>query len=366
MTAVEPRTDLMDMDRAAMRAFFASLGEKPFRGDQVFQWIHQHQIVDIDAMTNLARPLRHRIGAQTDIAPLEVVYDRVATDGTRKWLLRLKDGNCIETVFIPEADRGTLCVSSQAGCALNCTFCSTAQQGFSRNLSCGEIIGQLWTAVQALKSDTGAERPVTNVVMMGMGEPLLNFDNVVQAMGIMLDDLAYGLSRRRVTLSTSGIVPRIDALREACPVSLAVSLHAPTDALRDRLIPINRKYPLSRLMAACRRYVADQPRARVTMEYVMLEGVNDSPRHARQLVGLLSGIPAKVNLIPFNPFPGTPYARSAAAVIDRFREVLMSAGIVSVTRKTRGEEIAAACGQLVGRVEDRTRRSARSGAVSAE
>jgi 23S rRNA (adenine2503-C2)-methyltransferase len=353
------KINLMDLDRPAMTAFFAGIGEKPFRGLQVLQWIHQYGVQDFAAMTNISKKLCARLVDTAEIRTPEVVMDQQAQDGTRKWLLRLADGNCIETVFIPEEDRGTLCVSSQVGCALDCSFCSTGYQGFNRNLDAAEIIAQLWVANRALGKDPKGDRIITNVVMMGMGEPLLNFDNVVRAMGLMLDDVAYGLSKRRVTLSTAGVVPALDRLRAACPVSLAVSLHAADDALRDQLVPLNKKYPIADLLEACKRYVADEPRRRVTFEYVMLAGVNDSPAQAQVLAALLKDIPSKVNLIPFNPFPQTKYTRSSEAVIDRFRQVLMEAGLVTMTRKTRGEDIDAACGQLAGRVRDRTKRAQR-------
>ncbi len=351
--------NLMGLDRAAMTAFFADMGEKPFRGMQVLQWIHQYGVQDFAAMTNIGKPLRTRLMATAEIRTPEVVMDQQAQDGTRKWLLRLVDGNCIETVFIPEEDRGTLCVSSQVGCALDCSFCATGRQGFNRNLDAAEIIAQLWVANRALGKDPKGERVITNVVMMGMGEPLLNFDHVVRAMHLMLDDSAYGLSKRRVTLSTAGVVPALDRLRVACPVSLAVSLHAPDDGLRDQLVPLNKKYPIAELLDACKRYVTDEPRRRVTFEYVMLAGVNDSIEQAHALAALLKNLPSKVNLIPFNPFPQTQYTRSSKAVIDRFRQVLMEAGLVTVTRKTRGDDIDAACGQLAGRVQDRTKRARR-------
>ena len=353
------KTNLLNLDRQAMQDYFAGIGEKPFRATQVVQWIHQYGADDFDAMTNLSKELRARLNSIAEIRAPEIVQDQLAADGTRKWLLRLDDGNCIETVFIPEEDRGTLCVSSQVGCTLNCSFCSTGHQGFNRSLGIGEIIAQLRVANRALGRDPKGERIITNVVLMGMGEPLLNFDSVVPAMRLMLDDYAYGLSRRRVTLSTAGVVPMMDRLREECPVSLAVSLHAPNDALRDELVPLNKKYPVRELLDACRRYCADSPRSRVTFEYVMLAGVNDSPGHAHELVRLLRDVPAKVNLIPFNPFPQTRYRRSPKEVIDRFRDILVDAGLTTITRKTRGDDIDAACGQLAGRVQDRTRRRQR-------
>ena len=358
MDSSSQKPNLLDLDQVAMRNFFTQLGEKPFHGTQVIQWIHQRGELQFDHMTDLSKSLRQNLAEHADIRIPEIVRDHIATDGTRKWLMKLEDGNCIETVFIPEEDRGTLCVSSQVGCMLNCTFCSTARQGFNRNLTVGEIIGQLWVAANALDQH-GRERVITNVVMMGMGEPLLNYDNVVSAMKLMLDDHAYGLSRRRVTLSTAGVVPAIDRLAEDLPVSLAVSLHAPNDELRNKLVPINRKYPIDELLAACRRYVGDDSRRRITFEYVMLQDVNDTEQHARELARLLADVPAKVNLIPFNPFPQSQYTRSSREVIDRFRDILMNKGIVTVTRKTRGDDIDAACGQLAGRVQDRTARSSR-------
>jgi len=340
-------------------AFCRDLGEKPFRATQLMKWIYQFGVDDFAAMTNLSKALRARLSEVAEVRPPEVVLDREDPDGTRKWLLRLSDGNAIETVFIPEEGRGTLCVSSQVGCTLNCDFCATARQGYNRNLTVDEIIGQLWVANRALGIRPRDERAITNVVLMGMGEPLLNFDNVVRAVSLMLDDHAYGLSRRRVTLSTAGVVPALDRLREATGgIALAVSLHAVNDELRDRLVPLNKKYPIAELIAACKRYTADG-RSRTTFEYVMLDGVNDRPEDARALVRLLQGVPAKVNLIPFNPFPGAPYRRSPQAAIDRFRDILLRAGITTITRKTRGQEIDAACGQLAGQVRDRTRRSQR-------
>jgi 23S rRNA (adenine2503-C2)-methyltransferase len=352
-------TNLLGLDRDALTNFFVTLGEKPFRATQVLQWIHHYGVDDFAAMTNLSKALREQLVQQARIAAPEVAADHVAADGTRKWLLRLSDGNCIETVYIPEADRGTLCVSSQVGCMLNCSFCATAHQGFNRHLTTAEIIAQLWLANHLLGRDPKGERIITNVVLMGMGEPLLNFDNVVPAIRIMLDDFAYGLSWRRVTLSTAGVVPMIDQLRDTVPVALAVSLHAPTDTLRDELVPLNRKYPIHELLDACRRYVGDGTRRRITFEYVMLAGVNDSPAQARALVRLLADVPCKVNLIPFNPFPQGRYQRSAPEAIARFRDVLMQADLTTITRKTRGDDIEAACGQLAGRVQDRTRRRAR-------
>jgi 23S rRNA (adenine2503-C2)-methyltransferase len=350
--------NLIGLDQEALRGFCAGLGEKPYRARQLLRWIHQAGVDDFSAMTDMSRTLRERLAERASIAAPRVLADTTAADGTRKWLLDVGTGNAIETVFIPEASRGTLCISSQAGCALECSFCSTGKQGFNRNLTVEEIIGQLWLANRGLGRGVTEERPISNVVMMGMGEPLANFENVVAAMRLMLDDSAYGLSRRRVTLSTAGLVPGIDRLREACPVALAVSLHAPSDALRDELVPINRKYPIRELLAACLRYLEAAPRDFVTFEYVMLEGVNDSVGQARELAALVSEVPCKINLIPFNPFPGVDYVRSGPEAIARFRDVLMQAGLVATVRKTRGDDIAAACGQLAGRVQDRTRRTA--------
>jgi len=349
--------NLIGLDQEALRGFCAGLGEKPYRARQLLRWIHHAGVDDFSAMTDMSRPLRERLAQSASIAAPRVLSDTAAADGTRKWLLDVGTGNAIETVFIPESNRGTLCISSQAGCALECSFCSTGKQGFNRNLTVEEIIGQLWLANRSLGRGVTEERPISNVVMMGMGEPLANFENVVAAMRLMLDDSAYGLSRRRVTLSTAGLVPGIDRLGDACPVALAVSLHAPNDALRDELVPINRKYPIRELLAACLRYLEKAPRDFITFEYVMLEGVNDSVGQARELVALVREVPCKINLIPFNPFPGVGYRRSGAEAIARFRDVLMQAGLVATVRKTRGDDIAAACGQLAGRVQDRTRRT---------
>ena len=374
--------NLLGLDAQALEAFVAEIGEKPFRAKQLMRWVHRCGESRFADMSDLAKTLRERLAQTAVVSAPPVISDDLSEDGTRKWLLEVGNGNAVETVFIPEANRGTLCISTQAGCTLACEFCSTGKQGFNRNLTTAEIVGQLWLASRALGiappseySSQGAcgpaderaasgsgerrsvgERVVSNVVLMGMGEPLLNFDNVVPALQLMLDDNAYGLSRRRVTVSTSGIVPLIDRLREACPVALAVSLHAPNDALRDRLMPINRKYPLGELLAACMRYLDRAPRDFITFEYVMLSGVNDSEHHARELVGLLADVPSKVNLIPFNPFPGAEFQRSPREAIRRFSDSLNAAGIVTTTRKTRGDDIDAACGQLAGQVQDRTRR----------
>lgn len=355
MTVTE-KTNLFGLDRAGMRAFFADRGEKPFRADQVMQWIYRQGSDDFDAMTNLAKSLRAWLPEVAEIRVPELVAEQVSRDGTTKWLLRLDGGNSVEIVFIPEPGRGTLCISSQVGCAMDCSFCSTGKQGLNRNMTTAEIVSQVWFAARALEE--GSEpRTVTNVVFMGMGEPLANFGNLVPALNVLLDPLGFGLSRRRVTVSTSGLVPFMDRLRTCCDVALAVSLHAPDDHLRDQLVPINRKYPIRELLAACRRYTAGREhKAHVTYEYVMLDQVNDTPAHARALARLLRDMPAKVNLIPFNPFPGTDYRRSPAKAIARFQEILIEAGLLTIIRRTRGDDIDAACGQLVGRVQDRQRR----------
>ncbi|MGB5260968.1 MAG: 23S rRNA (adenine(2503)-C(2))-methyltransferase RlmN [Gammaproteobacteria bacterium] len=353
-----PKINLLDYDRAGLTVFFSARGEKPFRATQLMKWIYGQGVTDFAAMTNISKALRAGLEADAEILRPEIAADELSDDGSRKWLFRLADGNCIETVYIPETDRGTLCVSSQVGCMLNCSFCSTATQGFNRNLTTGEIIAQVWMAAHLLGQRSDGPRLVSNVVMMGMGEPLLNYANVVRAMRIMLDDFGYGLSKRRITLSTAGVVPAIRQLREDCDVSLAVSLHAPDDALRNELVPLNRKYPIGELLASCREYVGEG-RRRVTFEYVMLAGVNDTDRHARELVKCLEGVPAKVNLIPFNPFPATRYQRSDQSRIDRFFAILNRAGIVTITRRTRGDDIDAACGQLAGEFRDRTRRRER-------
>ena len=351
-------TNLLGLPREGMQEFFASLGEKPFRATQVLKWIHHRRTASFGAMTDLGKALRARLDTIAEIRAPEAVADRVSADGTRKWLFKVDSGNCVETVYIPDGHRGTLCVSSQVGCALNCTFCATAQQGFNRNLDSAEIVGQLWAARRILADSDSAGSGITNVVLMGMGEPLLNLDNVVPALDLMLDDLGFGLARKRVTLSTAGVVPGIRALARRCPVSLAVSLHAPDDALRDALVPINRTYPIDMLLSACREYACALPRLKITFEYVMLDAVNDTPEHARRLARRLGDLPAKVNLIPFNPFPDTRFRRSPAAAVDRFRDVLIAAGVMTITRKTRGDDIDAACGQLAGRVVPRSRRVA--------
>jgi 23S rRNA (adenine2503-C2)-methyltransferase len=346
--------NLIGLDAAGLERFFAEQGEKPFRARQVLRWIHQRGETDFTRMSDIAKTLRDKLAATTRVDAPVIVGDTLAGDGTRKWLLKVDERNAVEAVFIPETSRGTLCVSSQAGCVLDCAFCSTGKQGFNRNLSTAEIVGQLWLANRLLDG----ERPVSNVVMMGMGEPLLNLDNVIPALRLMLDDNAYGLSRRRVTVSTSGVIPGMDQLRDECPVALAVSLHAPNDELRDRLVPVNKKYPLRDLVAACNRYLEKAPRDFITMEYVMLDGVNDADEHARELVQLAKRVRCKFNLIPFNPFPAADFGRSSPERIRRFAEILQRADLTVTTRKTRGDEIAAACGQLAGEVTDRTRRQA--------
>lgn len=356
---VADKVNLLGLDRQAMEAFFARMDEKPFRARQVMKWIYHRGVDDFDQMTDLAKGLREKLKAVAVVRGPEIMVDQHAADGTRKWLLRMDMSNGIETVFIPETSRGTLCISSQVGCALDCAFCSTAQQGINRNLTTAEIIGQVWAANRAMGFSADGSRIVTNVVFMGMGEPLANYRNVVQAIRIMLDDFGYGLSKRRVTLSTSGLVPALNRLAEECDVALAVSLHAPNDALRDELVPINRKYPIAQLLDACRSYVSRQPHRRVTVEYVMLDGVNDKPEHAHELARVLRDVPSKVNLIPFNPFPRTRFKRSPQAAIDRFRDILMSKGVMTITRRTRGDDIDAACGQLAGRVKDKSRRHLR-------
>ncbi|MBP0618433.1 23S rRNA (adenine(2503)-C(2))-methyltransferase RlmN [Cupriavidus consociatus] len=351
--------NLLDLDADALTAYCGELGEKPFRARQLQRWIHHYGASRFDAMSDLAKSLREKLSTRAEIRAPAAITDNLSSDGTRKWLLDVGQGNAVETVYIPEETRGTLCVSSQAGCAVNCRFCSTGKQGFSRNLTTGEIIGQLWMAEFAMREQLGRgpkdDRVISNVVMMGMGEPLLNYDAVVPAMRLMLDDNAYGLSRRRVTLSTSGVVPMMDRLSKDLPVALAVSLHASNDALRDVLVPLNKKYPLAELMAACRRYLEFAPRDFITFEYCMLDGVNDGVEHARELLKLVADVPCKFNLIPFNPFPESGLKRSNNEQIRRFAQVLMDAGIVTTIRKTRGDDIDAACGQLAGEVKDRTR-----------
>lgn len=358
MSTVENKVNLLDLTRDQMKEFLVSLGEKPFRADQLMKWIYHFCVDDFDKMTNINKVLREQLKKHAVIEAPVVVKRQDSADGTIKFVMGLRGGQEVETVWIPEKDRRTLCVSSQVGCALDCSFCSTAQQGFNRNLTVSEIIGQVWRVGQIIGSygDTG-EKPVTNVVMMGMGEPLLNLNNVVPAMELMMEDYGFGLSKRRVTLSTSGVVPALDMLKEKIDVALAISLHAPTNALRDELVPINKKYPMEEFLAASRRYV-EHSRAndKVTVEYVMLEGINDSMEQAHQLAEALKDTPSKINLIPFNPYPGSPYKRSSNSRIDRFNKILQEYGFTVIVRKTRGDDIDAACGQLVGDVIDRTKR----------
>ncbi len=367
MTEVVAKTNLLDLDREGMERFFAeTLGEKRFRAHQVMKWIYHQHVTDFAQMTDVGKALRAKLEAHAEIRPPSVQFDKPSADGTHKWLLGMDSGNAIETVFIPDKGRGTLCVSSQVGCGLNCQFCSTATQGFNRNLSTAEIIGQVWTASKHLGNKTHHQRKLTNVVMMGMGEPLANFDNVVRAMSIMRDDLGYGLANKRVTLSTAGLVPQIDRLAQESDVSLAVSLHAPFDELRTRLMPINKKYPLAELLDACVRYALRKKGESVTFEYTLMKYVNDQPEHARALIGLLRDFDrrvqmkgaAKINLIPFTPFPGTGFERPGDEAIRAFQKLLNNAGMIAPVRRTRGDDIDAACGQLKGQVMDRTRRSA--------
>jgi 23S rRNA (adenine2503-C2)-methyltransferase len=353
---VTPTTNFFDLSPFAMRDFFSQMAEKPYRAAQIMKWIYHQGILDFDKMTDISKDLRGHLALQTGFQLPEIVSQQISEDGTRKWLLRIDEANCIETVFIPEKDRGTLCVSSQVGCPLDCSFCSTGKQGFNRNLSVAEIIGQLWLANKELGGFQQQQRIITNVVMMGMGEPLLNFENVVTAMELMKDDLGFNLAQKRVTLSTAGVVPGIDRLAASTKVSLAVSLHASNNEIRDVLVPINRRYPINELMAACQRYAEQRDNDLITFEYVMLDGVNDSESNAHQLAKLLKSVPAKINLIPFNPFPGSQYTCSPSQTIDKFRDILSKQGIITITRKTRGDDIDAACGQLVGQVRAKAKR----------
>jgi 23S rRNA (adenine2503-C2)-methyltransferase len=361
------KVNLFGLNRVQMRALFADMGEAAYRADQIMGWIYRRGVDDFEAMTNVSKDLRQRMQARFDIFHPELLAEQTSTDGTRKWVLKLDGGNAIETVFIPEANRGTLCISSQVGCAMDCSFCSTAQQGFSRNLTAAEIVAQVWFAAKTLGGDFQNERVISNVVFMGMGEPLANYAQTLVAISILQDDFGFGLSKRRVTVSTSGLVPFMDRLRTDCDTALAVSLHAPNDELRNKLVPINRKYPIAELIDACRRYTSGKDRKmHIVYEYVMLDGVNDHPDHARQLAKLLAGMPAKVNLIPFNPFPETQYKRSKADVIARFAEILRQKDILVTTRRTRGDDIDAACGQLVGRVQNKQKQRLRDLGVKVE
>jgi 23S rRNA (adenine2503-C2)-methyltransferase len=355
MAEATNKTNLLGLTRSGLEEFVVAMGEKPFRARQLFKWIYRRAAGDFDAMTDLGKDFRKRLAAIADIRAPEVITEQVSADGTRKWLLRLESGQAIEMVFIPEPGRGTLCISSQVGCAMDCTFCSTAQQGFNRNLETAEIVGQVWLANRELGYSPDGDRVISNVVFMGMGEPLANYRNVVPAAEVMMDDLGLDLSRRRVTVSTSGLVPQMLRIADETNVALAVSLHAPNDELRSQIVPINRIHPIKELLDACWHYVEKQNARNVTFEYVMLDGVNDRPDHARQLATLLKGHPAKVNLIPFNPFPGTQYRRSSEAAIERFRDLLIKGGVMATIRRTRGDDIDAACGQLVGRVNDQVK-----------
>jgi 23S rRNA (adenine2503-C2)-methyltransferase len=355
----DARTNLLELDRTRLEDFFeAQLGEKRYRAHQVMKWIYHRHVTEFSEMTDLGKGLRSKLEAAALVVPPKIMFEKPSADGTHKWLLGMDGGNAIEAVFIPDKGRGTLCVSSQVGCGLNCSFCSTGTQGFNRNLSAAEIIGQVWVAAKHLGNVPHHQRKLTNVVMMGMGEPLLNFDNVVTAMSIMRDDLGLGLANKRVTLSTAGLVPMIDKLAEASDVSLAVSLHAPNDELRTQLVPLNKKYPIAELMAACARYADRKKRESITFEYTMMKGVNDLPEHARPLSKLMRRLPAKVNLIPFNPFTGSSYERSNPDDIRTFQKILLDANVLTTVRRTRGDDIDAACGQLKGQVVDRTRRQA--------
>ncbi|MBN7796142.1 23S rRNA (adenine(2503)-C(2))-methyltransferase RlmN [Parahaliea mediterranea] len=361
-TAEVPKVNLLGLTRAQMEQFFLDQGEKKFRAQQVLKWIHHAGVIDIEQMSNLGKALREKLQRVAEVRPPEIVSQHDSADGTRKWAVRVDGGGLVETVLIPDRERATLCVSSQVGCSLDCSFCSTGKQGFQRDLSAAEIIGQVWLAIKSYDAfQSGKGRIVTNVVMMGMGEPLMNFDNVVSAMNLMMEDLAYGISKRRVTLSTSGVVPALDRLAEVSEASLAVSLHAPNDALRNELVPINRKYPIARLLESCRNYIdaqSDNKRV-VTVEYTLIAGVNDQLEHARELAELLRDFPCKINLIPFNPFSQSDYRRPSGNAVSRFWQVLVDAGYIVTVRTTRGDDIDAACGQLVGQVVDRTRRSER-------
>jgi 23S rRNA (adenine2503-C2)-methyltransferase len=359
MTETAKQINLFDLNRDDLVAWFASIGEPRFRAEQLMKWIYHEGVTDFDVMTNLSKSLRAKLTELASCSVPKTLSHQSSTDGTKKWLVELETGNCIETVFIPEEDRGTLCISSQVGCILDCSFCATGKQGFNRNLTTAEIVSQVWIAHHALGGGKSGERRLTNIVFMGMGEPLYNFKNVMKAIDVLLDDLGFGLSKRRVTLSTSGVVPNLYDMAEQKDVALAVSLHAPNDPLRDVLVPLNQRYPIADLMEACRYYLQKQgARFRVTWEYVMIDDVNDSPELARELGRLLKSIPSKINLIPFNPFPGSNYQTSSKDKIDLFRDILIREfGIMTVTRKTRGDDIAAACGQLAGQVQDKVNRT---------
>ncbi len=360
-TKGDARVNLLGLPRAKVEAFFSEMGEKPFRAKQVMQWIHQFGISDFDEMSNISKALREKLKTVAIIEAPEVVYQNISKDGTRKWVMKMPGGSSIETVLIPEGNRGTLCVSSQIGCALDCSFCSTGKQGFNRNLSAEEIVGQIWNAIASFDNiDRTKDRPVTNVVFMGMGEPLLNFDNVMDSVNLMMDDFAYSISKRRLTISTAGVVPAIDRMGQYTDASIAVSLHAPNDALRNELVPVNKKYPIDVLLKSVKSYL-DQlsDKRKATIEYTLIAGVNDRKQHADELIEILKGLPCKINLIPFNPFPGSGYKKPSNTEVRTFQDWLNKAGCLVTVRTTRGDDIDAACGQLVGRVEDRTRRSER-------
>ena len=359
VNAIASRINLLDYDEAGLRDFFESIGEKPFRAQQILKWVYHHAVTDFEAMTDLGIALRQKLNLIAEIKLPEILHEQRSTDGTVKWLIGFHGGNAVETVYIPEPKRGTLCVSSQVGCALNCSFCSTGAQGFARNLTASEIIGQVWLAAKSLGHERNGKRKITNIVMMGMGEPLLNFDAVLPALSVMRSDLGFGFAAKRVTVSTAGLVPGIYRLRDTIDVALAVSLHSPIDEVRTGLVPLNRKYPIAELMQACRDFVSEKHKRTVTFEYTLIDGVNDHPEQARKLVKLLRTVPSKLNLIPFNPFPGTQYRCSSRDRITRFQEIVMQGGLIATVRKTRGEDIDAACGQLVGKVQDRTKRSER-------
>jgi len=355
------KINLLGMPRQKMIDFFADMGEKPFRAKQLMQWIHQYGVHDFDEMSNISKVLREKLKRIAKVEGPEIILQEISTDGTRKWVMKMPGGSSIETVLIPEGDRGTLCISSQIGCALDCSFCSTGKQGFNRNLSAEEIVGQIWNAIASFEDlDRVKDRPVTNVVFMGMGEPLLNFDNVMDAIDIMMDDFAYSISKKRLTISTAGVVPAIEKMCGITDASIAISLHAPNDELRDQLVPVNKKYPIKVLLDTVKKYLNQlSDKRKATIEYTLMAGVNDRKIHATQLIELLKDLPCKINLIPFNPFPGSGYKKPSSMEVRYFQDQLIAAGYITTVRTTRGDDIDAACGQLVGKVEDRTRRSAR-------
>ena len=357
----DKRINLLGMPRQKMLDFFSSIGEKPFRAKQVMQWIHQYGVHDFEEMSNISKVLRSKLSSIAKIEGPDIIFQDISSDGTRKWVMKMPGGSSIETVLIPEGNRGTLCISSQIGCALDCSFCSTGKQGFNRNLSAAEIVGQIWQALASFENiDRVNDRPITNVVMMGMGEPLLNFDNVMDAVSVMMDDYAYSISKRRVTISTAGVVPAIDKMAGLTDASIAISLHAPTDELRNQLVPVNKKYPIDMLLTSVKGYLGQlSDKRKATIEYTLLAGVNDRKVHADQLIDLLRDFPCKINLIPFNPFPGSGYKKPSNLEVRQFKEWLVNGGYITTVRTTRGDDIDAACGQLIGQVEDRTRRSER-------